>query len=322
KKKILVTIQAGTNKGSVSNLQGTLDYSLNYLQKKTTLPALWTKQKSKIRSEINGDLWSNNCDFDISTVRFYQEVYKAQYVAFKFPEVPDLYEILDRIPTSHTIRLDNNYSDEIVFPRSQDLPTRIIEGYEIYEYVLEEFNSDVEIEIQTVIEEKSVIVVLNAENGIRKGKLKHTCGELNNCPAENLIIINHTNNENDKMCFKTDKLEAFIFSPYAGVGFIKQSNNVNNPIVIGSIWTKQLLYDLSCGKKIRLFTKLNLEQIIRDFQIINPYPQITGFSGFKPVDGKIIDKELEIRNQDNLLPDFNPGNIPIFIDEQFNPESR
>ena len=56
KKKILVTIQATTNKGSVSNLQGTLDFSLNYLQKKTTLPGLWTEQKARIRSEINGDV--------------------------------------------------------------------------------------------------------------------------------------------------------------------------------------------------------------------------------------------------------------------------
>ncbi len=321
KKKILVTIQAGTNKGSVSNLQGTLDYSLNYLQEKTTLPALWTKQKSRIRSEINGDLWSNNCDFDISRVRFYKKGYKAKYVPFSFPYLPDLYKIIYRIPASHTIRLDNNYSGETIFPRSKDSPTRIIEGYQVYEYVLEDFDSDSEIEIQTFVDGKPVMVILNAKKGVDKGSIKHTCGGLEDCPAQNLVIINHTNNENDKMCFKTDKLEAFIFSPFSGVGFIKESENIKRPKVIGSIWTKGLIDDRVCGKDIEIQASLTLENIIRDFQIINSYPQITGFSEFKPVDSKIIDNQLDIRNQDRLLPDFTLDSLPVFIDEEFNPEN-
>lgn len=317
--KAIVTIQATNKKGSSANLQGVVRYEFYYVE--GVVPGLWTEQETKIRSEISGNVWLRNCLFPAKSIRFDKQGYEAKYVRFEFPALPNLSEISDRIPDSHIINLDNNYEGETSFPRSYDSHTRTIGNYYVYEYVFENVNSNAEIEFKTVVDGKPVMIIINAKKGIQKGKIKHTCEGRKACPAQNLVIINHAVNENNKMCFVTDKLEAFVFSPYAGVGFIKKSNSIQNSKVIGAIWTKELISDGECGKRIKLLATLTLEQIIQDLQIISPYPKITEFSEFKPVNGKIVEAQLELTNPDIILPDFRSDSIPVFIDEKFNSTS-
>ena len=136
--KALVTIQAQNRQGTTANLQGEVGYEFYYLQ--GNVPALWMITGGRrVRHEFDGDVWVNDCFFNKDNIRIAQPLKnQAIYVGYKFPELPDLDEIIERIPRSHILTLDDDYEGETSFPRSNDSPTRIIKGYTIYEYVTDQ----------------------------------------------------------------------------------------------------------------------------------------------------------------------------------------
>ncbi|MDJ0729864.1 MAG: hypothetical protein QNJ33_07715 [Crocosphaera sp.] len=310
----LITIQAQNLQGATANLQAEVRYEFYYLE--GNAPALWTTSEKRIRSEFFGNVWLNNCKLPTDGIRLSEEKYKAIHVGHEFPDLPDLYEIINRIPKSHIINLDKNYNGETSFPRSHDSPTRIIKGYTIYEYVIDNFDTNQPIEIKTVVKEKPVIVIFNTKQGIKKGEITHTCGSLPNCPAENLVFINHATNINDQMCFVTDKLSAFIFSPNSGVGFTEKKQMRSKIFISGSIWTKELISDRDCGKDIELYATLTFKQIVRDFQILSPYPKITEVSKFSNVNDTVIKSESGSRVRFDPFSSLAPNSIPVFIDDE------
>ncbi len=314
----IITIQAKNQRGTTANLQAKVRYEFHYLEQ--NVPSLWIATGNKMKSEFSGDVWINDCNFDKSRIRIANpQKDQVKYVGYEFPELPDLSKIINRIPKSHVITLDRNYDGETSFPRSQDSPTRVIQGYTIYEYVMDRFDTNQPIEFKTVVEGKPVMIIVNTKQGINKGEISHSCDSSSDCSAENLIFINHATNMNDKMCFVTDQLNAFIFSPHAGVGFAKKTA-VNLPEISGSIWTKELVSDRICGDNIKLYQTLTFEKIIRDFQILSPYPKITEISEFKRVDETVIESESNSRIPIEPPPMF-AESIPLFIDEEFNPYS-
>ncbi len=311
--KALITIQAKNKQGVTANLQAEVKYKFYYVTGKA--PGLWTKQKTKIRSEFNGGVWLNNCQLPTDSIRFSEGTNQAIHVGNEFPELPNLDKIIERIPKSHIINLNRNYDGETSFPRSQDSPTERIKGYIIYEYFIENFDTNQPIEIKTVVNGKPVMVIFHTKHGITKGKITHTCESLSSCPAENLIFINHATNQNYKMCFKTDQLNAFIFSPNAGVGFT--SRNKKYPEVSGAIWTKELVSERNCGDYVKVSATLTFEQIIRDFQIISPYAKITEVSEFRMVTNTVIESESDSRIRVDPFSSLGPNNMPVFIDDDF-----
>ncbi|MDJ0660431.1 MAG: hypothetical protein QNJ42_13230 [Crocosphaera sp.] len=311
----IITIEAKNKQGITANLKAEVSYEFHYLE--GNVPALWTTSETRIRSEFDGDVWLNDCNSKRDSIRIAQPLKnQAKYVGYKSPELPDLSKIINRIPKSHVIKLDRNYEGETSFPRSQDSPTKNIKGYTIYEYVIEKFETNQPIEIKTVVNGKPIMVIFNTKQGIKKGEITHTCGNSSNCSAENLILINHATNMNDKMCLVTDELSAFIFSPNAGVGFI--SKNTRASEISGSIWTKELILNRVCGKEINLSSTLTFEQIIRDFQILSPYPKITEVSEFKMVDNTVVESEFDNRVRVEPWPSLAPDNsFPVSIDDEF-----
>ena len=101
------------------------------------------------------------------------------------------------------------------------------------------------------------------------------------------------------------------------MGFISKTI-VNLPQIYGSVWTKELILDRVCGEFVEISSTLTFEQIIRDFQILSPYPKITEVSEFKMVDNTVVESEFNNRVRVEPWPSLAPNNSsPVSIDDEF-----
>ncbi|MGB5770507.1 MAG: hypothetical protein WBM32_11660 [Crocosphaera sp.] len=313
--RAVITVRAKTSNGSTSNLQADILFNFAYLDAQADVPALWVQQGGTGRSEFYGDVWFNDCDSNIERVRLPDSNFKAKYVAYQFPDLPDLNEISFRLPTSHKLALNDQQEDNMFqFPRPGDEPTQQQKGGKLYEYIITEINTNKPIEINSVVNGEPVFVVLHTIKNVNQAKIIHRCGTSTDCPPERLIILGY---EGSQMCFVTDKLNAFIFAPNYGVGF--KRNKINQPpLILGSLWLKELTTDRVCGEDVRITQRLQWLNVLMDFQILSPYPQILKISQVK----KIENSELEFNSlpEPPILPPIPQGGRPIFIDQDFTDE--
>ena len=311
--RAVITVRAKTSNGSTSNLQADIVYDFAYLDAQADVPALWVQQGGTGRSEFYGDVWFNDCNSNIERVRLPDSNFKAKYVAYQFPDLPDLNEISFRLPTSHKLALNDQQEDNMFqFPRPGDEPTQQQKGGKLYEYIITEINTDKPIEINSVVNGEPVFVVLHTIQNVNQAKIIHRCGTSTYCPPERLIILGY---EGSQMCFVTDKLNAFIFAPNYGVGF-QGTNNRNLPKISGSVWIQELILDEICGKRVKFFQQLTWNKVSGDFQFLSPYPVITEISQLKTVDNSVT-QEFSPKPPIEPFPLPEENHPIIYIEEEF-----
>jgi hypothetical protein len=280
-------IVRGIDKDSASTLQIEVAFKDQYFDGQ--VPSLWIKSQGAgdgtNKSRLNGNLWANNCQFPLDTVRTIQP-YTSKYTAVDFPKMPDLAEVRSRLPSGNILGLDSASQPSIIkFPRPNDKPTLIRGNRKAYEYILQKvsLNSSQTIEVNSQVNGESVIIIFYVLGNIDSNlEISHKCGSTN-CPDENFIILGY-GPTNSQMCLKFDQLDGFIFAPNYQLGINQKTSTIKSNFN-GSAWIDKLLTTGTCGSNFVIFNQtLEWKNLPLDFLVINPYPQIIGITAQKTLE--------------------------------------
>ena len=311
--KALITVSAETANGSRKNLQAEILFEFVYPNGKDYAPALWVQEGGLGTSVSEGNFFTNDCQVNVDDIRM-KKGYEARHVPFDFPALPALFDVDFDLTNSHKLTLDNSIEAQtMVFPRPDDQPTKEINGKKIYEYIISGINTNATIEFNSIVNGEEVTIVLYIQGNVNKAKITHRCGTSTNCPAENLLILGYGSST---MCFVTDQLNAFIFAPYAPVGFMRDRGQVS-PTITGSIWIKRLIIDNTCGQKINIFQSIEWDKLPVDFRVVSPYPRIIELSIFKTVDSSTVDSYKFVEPPMEPQPPAPENMKPFFLDNNY-----
>nr|ADN17754.1 hypothetical protein Cyan7822_5900 [Gloeothece verrucosa PCC 7822] len=317
-KNILKVVLLAQNSDGSAVSQLNLQFQVNTPPLK--IPVLWVQKGWEGTGYLTfeGNVWASNCSFPIDKVRLKDDTYQAKYVALEPPPLPNLEEIVSRIPTSQQklILKDSSANSLLSLPRVKDKPSleasNAIETLPVYEYVVSSMAlKNKSLKINTMYNGKHVKIVLYLLGSIESGtEIQHLCGTNPECNPEDLVIVGYGGDGKDtlgewdlinpQICLTgSDNIEALIVAPGYQLGLKRKNITDKYFIFFGSVFVGNLVTSGFCGDNDAsvLFTKpVEINKLPEDFKLQNFYPQITKVLSYSSTSSDFSLKKSEIES--------------------------